>query len=138
MSFKIVVSDPKTRKSYQKEIKKTTSGLIGKKIGENMTGDFIGLPGYELEVTGGSDKEGFPMRKDVDGQARKRIIVTGPPGFHPERKGERKRKSIRGNTISDQISQVNLKITKHGHNGVEELLGVKAKSDAEPKKEKKQ
>lgn len=135
MTFKIVVSDPKTRKAYQKDVKKTASGLFGMKIGEKVSGDFIGLLGYELEITGGSDKEGFPMRKDVDGQARKRIVVTGPPGFHPERNGERRRKSIRGNTISEQISQVNLKILKHGAKTIEELLGVKEKAEGDKKAE---
>ncbi len=133
MAFKVVVSDPKNRKAYQKDADEAASGLSGKKIGEKLAGDFLGLTGYELEITGGSDKDGFPMRKDVEGIGRKRALLSGGAGFHPKMKGQRKRKSVRGNTISDQISQINMKITKHGEKSPEELLGVKPKE--KPKEE---
>lgn len=127
MPFKIVLSDPKTRKAYQKDADEAGSGLAGKKIGEKIPGDFLGLAGYELELTGGSDKEGFPMRKDMEGIGRKKALLSSGPGFHPLIKGQRKRKSVRGNTISSQISQINMKIVKHGEKPIEELLGVKPK-----------
>jgi small subunit ribosomal protein S6e len=123
MNFKVVVSDPKTKKAYQKEIDQKASTLLGKKIGEKVSGQPLGLTGYELELTGGSDKDGFPMRGDVDGSARKRIILSSAPGFHPERKGQRRRKSVRGNTISPDIMQVNTKITGYGQKPLQELLG---------------
>jgi len=128
-NFKLVVSDPKSKKAYQKEVDQKQSGFIGKKIGEHISGDFVGLTGYKLEVTGGSDKEGFPMRKDVDGTARKRLLIAYPPGYHTKVKGMRRRKSIRGNTISDQTSQINVKIVGYGAKSVEELLGVKPKEE---------
>ncbi len=134
MNFKIVISDPKTRKAYQKEIDQKISGLLGKKIGDKVSGTPFGLTGYELEITGGSDKDGFPMRRDVEGTARKRIILSSGPGFRPKKKGQRKRKSVRGNTISSEIVQVNLKIVGYGQKPIEELLGIKKK---EPEKEKK-
>ncbi len=135
MVFKIVVSDPKTKKAYQKDVDENASGLMGKKLGESLKGDGFGLAGYEVEVTGGSDKEGFPMRKDVEGMGRKKALLSGGPGFHPLIKGQRKRKSVRGNTISAQIVQVNMKVTKHGEKTIEELLGVKLKE--KPAKETK-
>lgn len=143
MAFKIVVSDPKARKAYQKDIDEASSGLVSKKLGEKIPGDSLGLTGYEIEITGGSDKEGFPMRKDVEGIGRKRALLSSGPGFHPLLKGQRKRKSIRGNTISDQIAQVNLKVVKHGTKSIEELLGVKPKEKLkeetqEDKQKKKQ
>ena len=61
--MKIVISDPKTRKAYQ--IEKDLPVLFGKKIGEQIEGDSMGLAGFKIEITGGSDKEGFPMRKEV-------------------------------------------------------------------------
>jgi len=140
-NFKVVVSDPKTKKAFQKEIDQGQSGLLGKKIGEKISGNNLGMPGYELEITGGSDNEGFPMRRDVDGTARKKILLSFPPGFHPKTKGQRKRKSIRGNTISQQISQVNLKVTAYGNKSLEHIFGTEKaneeKSGNEPKKEKK-
>lgn len=129
MVFKVVVSDPKTRKGYQKEVEEAGSGLVGKKIGEKVSGDFLGLSGYELEITGGSDKQGFPMRMDVDGIGRKRALLSGGVGFHPKIKGQRKRRSVRGNTISAQISQINVKVVKYGPKKIEELLGAKKKEE---------
>ncbi len=139
-NFKVVISDPKTRKAYQKEMEQGQTGLLGKKLGDKVPGNHLGLPGFELEITGGSDKEGFPMRKDVDGPGRKRILLSHPPGFHPKSKGRRKRKSIRGNTISVSVSQINMKVLTHGPKSIEESLGVKAKEPKEektPKEEKK-
>ncbi len=122
-NFKIVIADPKTRKAYQKEIEQTRSGLLGKKIGDKISGSSIDLPGYEFEITGGSDRDGFPMRRDVEGTGRKRIVLAGPPGFHPRLKGQRKRKSVRGNTISPDIVQVNLKVVGYGQKSLDELFG---------------
>lgn len=136
-NFKIVISDPKARKAYQKEIDQGASGLVGKKIGDRFSGNHLGLAGYELEVTGGSDKEGFPMRRDVEGPGRKKILLSHGPGFHPKSKGRRKRKSIRGNTISPQISQINAKVATYGTKSIDELLGVKKEHKEEAKGEQK-
>jgi small subunit ribosomal protein S6e len=124
-NFKIVISDPKAKKAYQKEVDQGASGLMGKKLGDKFSGNHLGLAGYELEVTGGSDKEGFPMRRDVEGPGRKKILLSHGPGFHPKSRGRRKRKSIRGNSISPAISQINLKVVTYGAKSVEESLGVK-------------
>ena len=137
MVFKAVVSDPKTRKAYQKDTDEAGSGLVGKKLGEIVKGDFLGLAGYELQVTGGSDKEGFPMRRDFEGIGRKRLLLAGVPGFHPVVKGGRKRKSVRGNTISNQTAQINLKVSKYGDKPLEELLGKPKEGSEAPKEEKK-
>jgi small subunit ribosomal protein S6e len=129
MVFKIVISDPKSRKAYQKEVEEGASGLIGKKVGDKVSGGFLGLEGYEIEITGGSDKEGFPIRPDVDGPGRKKIVLAFPPGFHAVRQGERKRKSVRGNTISKDISQINMKVVKAGSKPLDVLLGAKEKKE---------
>ncbi|MBN2101665.1 MAG: 30S ribosomal protein S6e [Candidatus Aenigmarchaeota archaeon] len=134
MTFKVVVSDPKTKKAYQKEVENAVSGLSGKKIGDKFSGKGLGLEGYELEVTGGSDKDGFPMRKDVSGTKRKRVLLSVGPGFHPSKKGERRRKSIRGNTIADDIAQINVKVVKAGTKSIAASFGVEEK---EPPKEEK-
>jgi len=132
MTFKVVISDPKNRKAYQKESEKAASGLIGKKIGDKFPGKVLGLDGYELEITGGSDKDGFPMRKDVSGTGRKRVLLAFGPGFHPKKKGERRRKSIRGNTIADDIAQINVKVVKYGPKSITSYFGME-----ESKEEKK-
>jgi small subunit ribosomal protein S6e len=135
-NFKIVIADPKTRKAYQKEIEQNKTGLLGKKIGDRIAGNLIDLPGYEFEITGGSDKEGFPMRADVTGTGRKRIVLAYPPGFHPKIKGQRKRKSVRGNTISQDIVQVNLKVVGYGQKSLDELFGKIEKKEIKQEAEK--
>lgn len=113
--FKLVISDPKKGKSYQKEVKeKEASSLVGLKIGSKVSGDKIELAGYEFEISGGSDNCGFPMRKDLEGTARKKILIVGGVGLHSKRKGMKKRKTVAGNTISNSTSQINMKILKYG------------------------
>jgi len=133
-NFKLVISDPKTRRAYQLEIEQEKAGLIGKKIGEVIKADNLGLAGYELEITGGSDKDGFPMRPDVEGPVRKKILLSHPPGFHPRLKGQRKRKTVRGNTVSQEIVQVNLKVVKYGQKSLEEIFGKPKEEKPEEKK----
>lgn len=108
VEFKVVISDPKTGKSKQVEVKgEDAKKLIGLKVGEVFEGEIVGMPGKKLKITGGSDKSGFPMRPDLPGGALRRILASGPPGFHPKEGGERKRKTVRGNTITEDIVQIN-------------------------------
>jgi len=127
---KFVISDPESRRAYQLEVEKEKIAfIIGKKIGDEFDASFIGLPGYVLKITGGTDKDGFPMHPNVEGMVKKKVLLEGPPGFHPERKGQRKKKTVRGNTISEDIVQINCKVVKKGEKPLEELV---------PKKEKKE
>ena len=134
--FKFVVSDPQTRKSYQIEVDQSKAiGIIGKKIGEEFNGDIIGLSGYTLVVTGGTDKDGFPMHPDVEGPGKRRVLLSGPPGYYPKMKGQRKRKTVRGNIISEDIVQINCKIIKKGEKPIEEILGKKEEKKEEQKQQ---
>lgn len=135
VNVKFVVSDPESRRSYQLEVDQSkVLGLIGKKIGEEFNGDLIGLQGYTLKITGGTDKDGFPMHPEVEGMGRKRVLLSKPPCFHPRKKGERRRKTVRGNTISEDIVQINCKILKKGEKPIEELIPVKKKEEKKPEK----
>ncbi|HID71524.1 MAG TPA: 30S ribosomal protein S6e [Thermoplasmata archaeon] len=120
--FKVNISD-KDGKTYHTIIKKHyANAFIGRKIGDEIDGLFVGLPGYKLVICGGCDKQGFPMRKDIAGPGRKRILVSESVGYHPGVKGKRKKKSLRGNTISPDIYLINLKITQHGPGSISENL----------------
>jgi small subunit ribosomal protein S6e len=128
VEFKAVINDVKTGKSYQVPVTgHHANSLIGKKIGDVVDGIFVGLPGYKLSITGGSDKDGFPMRKDLPGVKRRRILITKGIGFQANEQGLRLRKSIRGNAISPEVSQLNLKITQFGSKPVDELIKVEEK-----------
>jgi small subunit ribosomal protein S6e len=127
--MKFVVSDPKSGKAYS-----TASNddlFIGKKMGDTVKLDEIGLTGFEAEITGGSDKDGFPMNKSVHGTGRRHIFTTKGIGFKKARKGERKRLSARGNTISSSISQINLKIVKAGPTDIAKILSKEQPSEEE-------
>ena len=87
----------------------------GMKIGDTIKGGLIGFPNYDFEITGGSDASGFPMRKDVHGPVKKRILVSKRAiGYKPRRKGEKRRKTVRGNEITFDMTLINLKILKYG------------------------
>lgn len=88
----------------------SAAAFIGKKIGDYVDAAVIGIPGKRLLITGGSDSSGFPMIPTVPGSAKKALLLSSPPGFHPKNEGERRRKIVRGNTISEEIVQINTKL----------------------------
>ncbi len=98
--------------------------FLGRKIGDVIDGDAVGMPGYSIEITGGSDREGFPLRRDLPGSKRRKILITGGTGYHPSEQGKRKRKTVHGRDISADVGQINAKITERGAKPVEELLGA--------------
>ncbi|MDK2893117.1 30S ribosomal protein S6e [Methanohalophilus sp.] len=129
--FKVVVSDPKS-KTYQFDVTGAEANkFIGKAIGETVDGDLVGLPGYTLEITGGSDNSGFVMRRDLPGSKRQKVLVTGGVGYSPKTKGARRRKFMRGREIAPDIVQINSKVVGYGNKSIEEILGRGAEEEAE-------
>ena len=101
----ITINDPKTGKSYKKEA--DAQMYMNKKIGDVVSGVVLGLKGYDLEITGGSDMSGFPMRKDLVSLGRKRPLVVSGVGAAPKEKGVKQRKSVHGNHVDENIAQLN-------------------------------
>lgn len=134
--FRIVVGEPASKKSYQKVVApQEASKLYGMKIGESVRGEIFGLDGYEFTITGGTDKNGFPMRADArSGVEKLKPLLTAGVGFHPERDGERKKKTVHVNNVDATISQLNLKVIKAGAKSLEELMPSTKKKQAEEKK----
>lgn len=140
VEFRVVVSDPKDGKTVQVNVSgQHANVLVRKKIGDEIDGMFCGMPGYKLKITGGSDKDGFPMRPEMPTAGRKRILVSRSLGFKPARKnvrrkrnfrtlGDRRKKTFRGNEISPDTLQINTMVTHHGPKSITELA---------PKKEEK-
>lgn len=112
MAIKCVIGDPKTGKTKQFELE-SGDALKGKAIGDTVTIDLPELAGYELEITGGSDSAGFPMRSDVDVPKRRILAVEGV-GIKKSRAGRRTRKMVAGRMVTVETAQLNLKILKHG------------------------
>ena len=119
-----VINDPKTGKSYKKE--GDAQIYMGKKLGEQVDGSAIGMKGYELEITGGSDAQGFPMRRDIQKLGRKKPLVVSGVGARPKDKGVKQRKTVHGNSVDETINQLNLKVIKAGKDEIEKALGLVA------------
>ncbi len=106
--FKMIVSDPQTRKATVAELEGTRAQiLVGRSIGDVIDGSQLGFSGSRLKITGGCDKDGIPMRADIHGGAKKYVVLSGGVGFRPTMQGERRRKLVRGRMITDETYQVN-------------------------------
>lgn len=111
-TFKLIVSDEETGKSSVYELKDPQSrALVGLKIGDEIDASVLGIKG-KIKITGGSDRAGFPMRSDVMGGVKRYVLLSKGVGFKPKSKGERRRKLVRGNTITEDIYQVNAVLVK--------------------------
>jgi len=129
--FKVIVSDPEAGISKAVELEEARAApLIGRRIGETIDGSVLDLPGHKAQITGGSDKDGFPMRPSVHGGVRRKVVLSGGVGFNPQNEGMRRRKTVRGNVITDEIVQINVKITEKPKQAKE---GKKAKEKKEEK-----
>ena len=107
-NLKLTISDIKG-KSVSKELKDSdVNPLLGLQLGSEADASIVGLTG-KLKLTGGSDKSGVPMRTDVHGAARKRVLLVKGVGLQDAEYGQRKRKLMRGNIVSEEIYQLNCK-----------------------------
>jgi small subunit ribosomal protein S6e len=122
--FQVVVGDPDEGTTYAVDVDgQDANRFVGRSVGETVDGDAVGLGGYELEITGGSDTSGRPMREDVGGTETAAILLEGGVGFDPTVDGERKRVTVRGAEISEETRQINAKIVARGDDAVDDLLG---------------
>ena len=133
--FRAIISDPDSGTSKTIELEENRSvPLIGRRIHEVIDGAVVGLSGYKVQITGGSDKDGFPMRQNVHGGVRRKIILGGGAGFNPSNSGERRRKMVRGNIITDEIVQINMKIVERPK---QNKKGAKKEKEEKAEKESK-
>ena len=122
--FTVAVADPETGDTYQREVDgQDANRFVGKEIGDEVDGSAVGLDGYTLELTGGSDAAGRPMRGDVRGADLKAILTTGGTGYNPPREGERRRVTVRGREVGDEIQQINARIVGRGSESIADLFG---------------
>ncbi|WP_339105753.1 30S ribosomal protein S6e [Haloterrigena salinisoli] len=132
-SFTVVVGDPDSGSSYQLEAEEQDANrFIGKSIGEEVDGGAVGLDGYTLEITGGSDDAGRPLNPEVAGTNLKEVLMKErQTGYKPSRDGERRRITVRGREVSDAVAQINASIVDRGSADVDELLGEGDAEDGE-------
>jgi len=134
-NFKLTISDIKG-KSISKELKDSDANpLLGLQLGNETDAVIVGLNG-KLKLTGGSDKSGVPMRNDIHGAARKYVLLSKGVGLQAAEIGQRVRKLMRGNTVSEEIYQINCKYD--GELPVEAPAEDAAESTEEKTKDKKE
>ena len=128
----VVVSDTKSGKAFNAKTEQPV--FVGKKIGDEIDLTNIGLAGYTAKITGGSDKQGFPMKPGLGGSARIKALLKKGIGFKPKRAGIKKKKSVRGNTIDVNTAQINVKVIKAGSKSFADVIGKEAQKpkDATP------
>lgn len=121
--FTVAVSDPDSGETHQIDVAdQDANRFVGREIGEEVDGSAVGLDGFTLEITGGSDDAGRPMRDDVRGAALSELLLEGGTGYNPSRDGERKRVTVRGREVGDATRQINARIAGRGDGDVAELL----------------
>ena len=124
-SFTVVVGDPESGESYQLEADgQDANRFLGKSIGEEVDGSAVGLDGYTLTITGGSDEAGRPLNETVAGPNLDEVLMKErQTGYKPQRDGERRRITVRGREVSDAVAQVNATVAEHGDASIADLLG---------------
>jgi small subunit ribosomal protein S6e len=131
-TFNVSVADPESGETHRTEIEdQDANRFVGRTIGEEVDGSAVGLDGYTVEITGGSDHTGRPMRPDVNGPNLKEVLLESGIGYEPERDGERKRVTVRGKEVSDEITQLNVSIVERGDESVASLLGLEGEDEGE-------
>lgn len=132
VNFKVIISHRGTGKSLVRELKdRDARVLVGMHIGEEFDSSVLGIEGGRVKITGGSDRAGFPMRRDIMGGVKSYVLLTEGIGFRSGEKGEKRRKLVRGSIITEEIYQVNAVLTK-GDFGE---LGKEGKAQEGEKKE---
>lgn len=131
VEFKVVLSDTKTGRAYNINVSGGVAGaIIGKRIGEELDAGPFGLPGYRMEITGASDRNGTPAKRNLPVAGRRKLLLSGGVGFQPKMDGQRRRKSIRGNEITSDFVQINAKVTGYGDKPLEEYFVKPAPEEA--------
>jgi len=106
-------------------------------MGAEVSGDSVGheFKGYIFKITGGNDKQAFPMKKGVMHPTRVKLLLSdGHSCYRPRRTGERKRKSVRGCIVGMDLSVLSLVIVKPGDSDIAGLTDVSHPKRLGPKR----
>ena len=144
--FRINISE----KGKTFHVESESEALVGKQLNDKISGIDVSpeLNGYEFQITGASDKAGFPMSDKVEGIGLKGILIGYGVGLkkRARREGKKKRsefkpnglrmrRKARGKIISPEIMQINLKVLKEGNKKLSEVFSEQNKAKEEKKME---
>ncbi|TFJ84788.1 hypothetical protein NSK_003820 [Nannochloropsis salina CCMP1776] len=124
--MKLNIANPQTGQQHVVEIddEKRLRAFYDRRISQEVDGEHIGdeFKGYVFKISGGNDKQGFPMKQGVLTDQRVRLLLRkGLSCYRARRKGERKRKSVRGAIVGPDLSVLNLVLVKRGE---EDVVGL--------------
>jgi small subunit ribosomal protein S6e len=128
--FKLVISDTKGKSVTQELKDRAAQPLLGSKIGDILDSSVIGIVGGKVKITGGSDKSGTPMRPDVHGGVKKYVLLSRGIGMKNMKEGNRIRKLVRGNVITEEIYQLNCMLLE---GSLPEKVGISSTIKSSPK-----
>ena len=113
-----------SQKLVEIEDERKLRAFMDRRMGQEVTGDALGdeWKGYVFKITGGNDKQGFPMKQGIMHPTRVRLLLSdGHSCYRPRRTGERRRKSVRGCIVAMDLAVLALSIVKQGE---EEVPGL--------------
>lgn len=109
------IAHPEENKSMSTSLDTEQSeALHGKMLNETFSGDLVGFDGYTFRIRGGSDRAGFPMRRDVPGIGRHKVLIKSGTGIRENRVGRRVRRTVAGNTVYEETAQLNVVVEEAG------------------------
>jgi len=142
LKFNIAYPMNGTQKTWTVEDEKVIASMNDKRLSTEFDAGIIGpeFKGYILRIVGGQDKQGFPMKEGVMQNARVRLLLKpGTVGFQAwrARKGERRRKTVRGCIIAGDIAMLNCVVIRKGESELEGLTDVQLPRRLGPKRASK-
>eukprot|EP00002_Diphylleia_rotans_P020201 TRINITY_DN391_c0_g1_i4.p1 TRINITY_DN391_c0_g1~~TRINITY_DN391_c0_g1_i4.p1 ORF type:complete len:248 (+),score=58.13 TRINITY_DN391_c0_g1_i4:104-847(+) len=140
MKFNIAYPATGAQKVLDIDDEKKLRNFYEKRMAAEVEGEALGdeFKGYVFRISGGNDKQGFPMVQGVMHAGRVRLLLKkGSKYYRQRRTGERKRKSVRGCIVSSDLSVLNLVVVKKGEQDVPGLTDVELPRRLGPKRASK-
>lgn len=143
--MKLVIASPSTGAVKTVEVEDDVlrrTNLGDYRMGNEIGGEIFGqaFSGYKFRISGGQDKDGFPMKQGVMSNARVRLLLTpGTTGYQAwrARTGERKRRSVRGCILGSDLATISLVVIEKGQKEIEGLTDVSFPMRLGPKRANK-
>jgi len=140
--MKFNIAYPKAGTNVKIEINNQVAlnDLYNLKMGSEILGDQFGdaFKNYVFKITGGNDKQGFPMMQGVAKAERVRILLGKRHNcYRPRRKGERKRRSVRGCFVGPDIAVLHLVVLQVGDKDIPGLTDKDIPNRLGPKRASK-